>query len=296
MKSDISAMPIFVAVAETQNFTAAATRFGVSRSAVSQAIRKLEHQLGTDLFIRTTRSVKLTEVGERLYASVHPQVANMQSALEEVASHNSPHGLLRIAVTSIAEQFLSGELISAFAQRFPEVELDVTVTDDEQDIIRAGFDAGVRLGENIEQDMIAIPVSDPQRDCVVATPAYLERHGRPKHPSDLLEHRCIGWRPEQKGMPYKWEFSDQGRDFEVSVKPQITTNDFQLMLRTALQDGGITFATAGSFAPYLKTGQLVSLLEDYLPPFPGFYLFYPKSRNVPAKLRAMVDFVKEWRG
>lgn len=296
MKDDISAMPIFVAVAEAQNFTVAATRLGVSRSAVSQAIRKLEQQLGADLFIRTTRSVKLTEIGERLYTSVRQPVANMQTALEDVASHHSPHGLLRIAVTSIAEQFLSGELIAAFAQQYPDVELDVTVTDDEYDIVRAGFDAAVRLGENIEQDMVAIPLSGSQRDCVVATPAYLERHGRPMHPRDLLSHRCIGWRPEPNGLPYKWEFAENGQDFEVSVTPQITTNNFQLMLRTALQDGGITFATAVSFKPYLDSGQLLSLLEAYLPPFPGFYLFYPQSRNVPPKLRAMVDFVKDWRG
>ncbi|MDN3516389.1 LysR substrate-binding domain-containing protein [Aquisalimonas lutea] len=189
---------------------------------------------------------------------------------------------------------MSGKLVAEFTRSYPDVELDVTVTDDELDIVNAGFDAGVRLGENIEQDMVAIPISGPQRDMVVAAPQYLERHGEPARPSDLLEHRCIGWRPKPSSTPYKWEFAENGREFGVSVKPQITTNDFHLMLRTALQGGGITFAIEEPFRPYIEAGQLVPLLEDFLPYFPGFYLFYPNKRHMTPKLRVMVDFVKHW--
>uniref|UniRef100_UPI002899F3C3 LysR substrate-binding domain-containing protein n=1 Tax=Tianweitania sp. TaxID=2021634 RepID=UPI002899F3C3 len=189
-------------------------------------------------------------------------------------------------------RFISGPLLSGFMENYPEIQIDVTVTDEEFDIVARGFDAGVRLGEVLEQDMIAIPVSGDQRHVVVAAPAYLERHGRPVHPRDLAEHRCIGWRPEPEVAPYRWEFTEDGRDFDVAVAPTITTNDMRLMLRTALAGGGLTFGVEETFRPYLRSGELVAIMEEFCPPFPGFFLYFPQRRNLAPKLRALVDHVR----
>jgi DNA-binding transcriptional LysR family regulator len=203
--------------------------------------------------------------------------------------------LLRIAVTSIAEEFLSGPLIASFAAAHPNITIDVTVTDDTFDIVAAGFDAGVRLGDVIEQDMVAIPLSGEKKEVVVATPEYFEIHGIPGHPRELIHHRCIGWRPSPDTAPYRWEFAHEGVAFDVSVEPQITTNDLRLMIRTALAGGGITFALEETFHPYLDRGELISVLEDYLPPFPGFFLYFPNRHHMAPKLRALVDHVQRSR-
>ncbi|MGE8943663.1 LysR family transcriptional regulator [Leptospira interrogans] len=292
MKFDLNLLPLFQAVAEENNFRAAADRLGVTRSAVSQGIRRLEDGIGTALVTRTTRSVRLTEAGERLLAALSQPMSDIRAALEHLAAEDQPRGLLRLAVTSIAEEFLSGPLLSRFAEANPAVTIDVTVTDEEFDIVAAGFDAGVRLGEIIEQDMIAVPVGGQQREAAVAAPAYLAIHGPPSHPRELVHHRCIGWRPAPNVAPYRWEFEENGVAFNVAVEPQITTNDLRLMLRAALCGAGITFAPRGTFQAYVEMGELVWLLEDFLPPFPGFYLYYPQRRNMAPKLRALVEHVR----
>ncbi|MCG6115932.1 MAG: LysR family transcriptional regulator [Mesorhizobium sp.] len=295
MKIDLNLLPLFAAVAEENNFRAAADRLGVTRSAVSQGMRRLEDVIGVALVTRTTRAVRLTEAGERLRDSLSQPMQDMAAALEDLASDNAPRGLLRVAVTSIAEEFLSGPLLASFAEAHPQVSIDVTVTDNVFDIVAAGFDAGVRLGEVIEQDMVAVPVGDVQREAAVAAPAYLAAHGVPTHPRDLVDHRCIGWRPAPRAAPYRWEFEEDGTAFDVAVNPRITTNDLRLMLRTTLAGGGITFATRETFRPHVDKGELVWLLEDFLPPFPGFYLYYPQRRNMAPKLRALVEHVRHWR-
>jgi DNA-binding transcriptional LysR family regulator len=296
METDLKLLRLFLAVAEAHNFRAAADRMGVTRSAVSQGIRRLEDGLGIALVQRSTRHVRLTEAGERLYRQIAGPLSMIDSALEDTVADGPPRGLLRVAVTSIAEHFLSGPLIASFAEAYPGVTLDITVTDDEADIVGAGFDAGVRLGEVIEQDMVVIPITGPQRQVVVATPDYLTRHGTPMHPRELVAHRCIGWRPAPGVAPYRWEFTENGRDFDVAVEPQITTNDMLLMVRTALASGGITIGMEETFRPYIVRGELVPLLEAYLPPFPGFYLYYPSRHNQPPKLRALVEHVRVLKG
>ena len=296
METDLKLLRLFLAVAEAHNFRAAADRMGVTRSAVSQGIRRLEDGLGIALVQRSTRHVRLTEAGERLYRQIAGPLSMIDSALEDTVADGPPRGLLRVAVTSIAERFLSGPLIASFAEAYPGVTLDITVTDDEADIVGAGFDAGVRLGEVIGQDMVAIPITGPQRQVVVATPDYLTRHGTPMHPRELVAHRCIGWRPAPGVAPYRWEFTENGRDFDVAVEPQITTNDMLLMVRTALASGGITIGMEETFRPYIVRGELVPLLEAYLPPFPGFYLYYPSRHNQPPKLRALVEHVRALKG
>jgi DNA-binding transcriptional LysR family regulator len=295
MAIDLNLVPVFLAVAEEGNFRAAADRLGVTRSAVSQGIRRLEDICGIALVSRTTRSVRLTEAGRRFHETLSQPMAEVRSAFENVAGDARPSGLLRIAVTSIAEQFLSGPLIASFAEAHPGITIDVTVTDDVFDIVAAGYDAGVRLGDVIEQDMVAVPLTKQEREVVIATPRYFEVHGTPLHPRDLVHHRCIGWRPSPSAAPYRWEFEEDGIGFDVAVEPQITTNDLYLMIRTALAGGGITFALEETFRSYIDRGELVMALEDYLPPFPGFFLYFPNRRNMAPKLRALIDHVRAYK-
>lgn len=294
MKIDLNLLPLFLAVAEEHSFSAAAERLGVTRSAVSQGIRRLEDTFGTLLVMRTTRSVNLTEAGERLRKSLSVPLSTIDAACEDVLSDNGPRGHLKIAVTSIAEEFLSGPLLASFAAANPAVTIDIVVSDDEFDIVAAGYDAGVRLGDVIEKDMIAVPLTGQQREVVVASPTYLAAHSAPSHPRELIRHRCIGWRPSPDVAPYRWEFEEAGIPFDVAVEPHITTNDLRLMLRLALAGGGITFATYETFRPFIEKGQLVSLLDDFLPPFPGFYLYFPQRRNMAPKLRALIEHVRQW--
>jgi DNA-binding transcriptional LysR family regulator len=290
---DYARLSIFLAVADAPNFTVAATRLGITRSAVSQAISRLENQLGVALVLRTTRHVRLTETGAHLAAQLRTPMHAVTQALAGIADEATVRGHLRISATSIAEYFLSGPLIAGFAEAYPEITLDITVTDAEDDIVAAGFDVGVRLGEVIEQDMIAVPLGGTQRQVTVASPNYLDRHGRPEHPQDLTAHRCIGWRRTPDSAPYRWEFSADGRDFDVAVHPQVTTNDMLLMIRLALSGGGITFGMEETFQPYIETGQLVSLLDAFLPEFPGFYLYFPSRRNLEPKVRAFIDYCRK---
>ncbi len=295
MELDLNLLRVFQAVAEGHNFRAAADRLGVTRSAVSQGIRRLEDSLGIALVQRSTRSVRLTEAGERLFRQVAQPLSTLGAALEEAVDDGPPRGLLRITATSIAERFLSGPLIAGFVQAHPGITLDVTVNDEVFDIVAAGFDAGVRLGEVIEQDMVAVPVTGPQRELAVASPDYIARHGRPQHPRELVGHRCIGWRMTPAMAPHRWEFVEDGHAFDVQVAPRVTSNDMLLMVRTALAGAGITFGIEETFRPWLDRGELVPLLEDYLPPFPGFFLYFPNRHNQPPKLRALVDHVRRYR-
>ncbi|PKA45146.1 LysR family transcriptional regulator (plasmid) [Rhizobium sullae] len=295
MKMDLNLLPLFLAVSKERNFRAAADRMGVTRSAVSQAIRRLEDHLGTALVVRTTRSVQLTEAGARLVSSLEGPLTDIGSALDATGTADEPRGHLRLTATSIAEPFLSGPLLASFVARCPHVTVDVTVTDEEFDIVAHGFDAGVRLGEVIEKDMIAVPVSGEQRERAAAAPAYLAERGAPAHPGELVGHRCIGWRLSPEIAPHRWEFVEGGRPFDVAVEPQITTNDLRLMLRLALAGAGITFAPEDCLQPHFEDGSLVPLLEEFLPPFPGFFLYFPQRRNMAPKLRALIDHVRQWQ-
>lgn len=293
MNIDLNALSIFCMVAEERNFRAAADRLGVTRSAVSQTIRKLEEMMGIALVQRTTRSVSLTEAGQQLYADVSPSIAQLaQAALATSSLGGAVRGQLRLAVSSIAERFLSGPLLASFAEAHPQVQLDIVVTDEEFDIVAEQYDAGVRLGELIAQDMIAVPVSAEQRQLAVCSPSYRDRHRLPSHPAELIEHRCIGWRARPGVAPYRWEFEEDGREFTVAVEPEFTTNDMQLMIKLACAGAGITFGMEETFRPYIERGQLVSILDDYCPSFAGFYLYYPNRRNLAPKLRAFIDHVR----
>ncbi|MET3839315.1 LysR family transcriptional regulator [Bradyrhizobium sp. OAE829] len=296
MEPDLNALAVFALVAEERSFRAAADRLGVTRSAVSQTIRRLEETLGIALVQRTTRSVSLTEAGERLFAETAPAIAEMRAAIETTGNlRGLPRGQLRLAVSSIAERFLAGPFLAAFAEANPQLQIDITVTDEEFDIVAEGYDAGVRLGEVIEQDMIAVSVAGDERQLAVCAPAYRDRFGLPSHPSELAGHRCIGWRPAPKVAPYRWEFAEHGKEFSVAVAPEITTNDMALMIKLAVAGYGITFGMEASFRAPIERGELVSVLEEYCPRFAGFYLYYPSRRNTAPKLRALIDHVQRFR-
>lgn len=292
---DLNLLPLLLAVAKERNFRAAADRMGVTRSAVSQGIRRLEDTLGVALVVRTTRSVQLTDAGAQLVQSLEGPLVDIGSALDATGTTDAPRGHLRLTATSIAEPFLSGPLLASFAERYPDVTIDVTVTDEEFDIVERGFDAGIRLGQVIEKDMIAVPLGGEQRERAAAAPGYVEKYGAPGHPDELVRHRCIGWRLSPELAPYRWEFVENGRPFDVAVEPQLTTNDLRLMLRLALAGAGITFAPEDCLRAHFDDGSLVPLLEAFLPSFPGFFLYFPQRRNMVPKLRALIDHVRQWQ-
>jgi DNA-binding transcriptional LysR family regulator len=296
MTLDLNALSVFLAVAETRSFRAASERLGVTRPAVSQALRRLENRLGVALVQRTTRSVALTEAGARLQEEVGPAMTEVAAALGRAGDRDAaPSGLLRLAVSSIAEDFLLGPLLAGFVEAHPGIRLDVVVTDEEFDIVAEGYDAGVRLGEVIAQDMVAVPVSADQRQLIVAAPSYLRRCGAPLHPRELVAHACIGWRPAPGVAPYRWEFEEDGRAFDVAVEPRVATNDMRLMVNVARAGGGLTCGMEETFRAHLDHGELVAVLEEFCPPFPGFFLYFPDRRNLAPKLRALIDHARKRR-
>ena len=293
MIDDLDGMAVFVAVAEAKGFRAAGERLRVSGSAVSQALRRLEERLGVALVRRTTRSVNLTEAGERLYASARPALEDLRAAATAVSEMSGePRGTLRIQVAGAAESFLSGALLADFLGAHPQLRLDVLVSDQPIDIVAEGFDAGIRLGEVIDRDMIAVPVSGDLRLVVVGAPSYFARRKKPKHPRDLVEHDCINWHPTAEAPPYRWEFTENGRDFSVDVRARVLTNDPALNVRLAIAGAGLTLADESRSRDALARGELVAVLEKFSTPFPGFYLYYPQRRQASPALRALVDYLR----
>ena len=218
MADDLNAMAVFAAVAEARGFRAAGERLGVSASAVSQAVRKLEAQLGAVLLQRSTRSVRLTEAGERLYAAVRPALEEVRAAVAAVGELGDvPRGTLRLLVGTAADPVLGGPLLAGFLADHPRVRLDVVVSDEVVDIVAAGFDAGIQLGEWIDRDMVAVPVTGDIRMTVVGAPAYLARRGTPTHPRDLVDHECLNWHQSAASPAYRWEFTEAGREIVIAV-------------------------------------------------------------------------------
>ena len=309
MRDDLDGMAVFAAVAEAGGFRAAAERLGVTRSAVSQTLQRLEDRLGVALVERTTRSVRLTDAGRLLHAALRPALDEVRAAVDAIGElRRRPAGTLRLSVSSIAESFLRGPALADFLAAHPDVRLEVMVDDGDADVIGEGFDAGIRLGEAIDDDMIAVRASAEQRQLVVGAPAYLARHGAPAHPRDLLAHTCIGWQRGLALAPYQWEFTEppdpgdtppdlpdapqSGRDFAVAVRPRVATNDMALMVRLACAGVGLITGMEETFRGHLARGELIAVLEPFCPPFPGFYLYYPRRRHPPAALRALVAHLR----
>jgi DNA-binding transcriptional LysR family regulator len=293
MRDEVAALRVFVAVAEKRSFRAAAEVLGVTSSALSQSLKQLEEQLGLQLLVRTTRSVGLTSAGEQLYQRLAPAFAEVRSALDAIGElKQKPSGQLRLVISSIAEGFLTEATLAGFLREYPDIELDLCLDDGVVDRVLQGFDAGVRLGEVIAPDMVTVSVSAPQRQVVVAAPSYIAAHGKPKHPRDLHAHTCIGWRHYDNPAPYRWEFSEDGKDFELVVHARVNTNDKGMMLSLALQGLGLTLGMEEYFRPYLERGELVTVLDAFCPPFPGFYLYYPSRAQIPRKLAVLVEYLR----
>lgn len=293
MRDDFDGLNVFVRVAEKRSFSAAASELGVSGSAVSQAVQQLERRLGVRLLQRTTRSVGLTEAGERLYASVAPAFGQVRSAIEALNElRERPAGTLRLTLARAAGPFLY-EALTEYSARFPEVRLDVCFDDGLTDIVAQGFDAGVRLGEILDKDMVAVDISGPQRMAVLGSPAYFSRHPKPKHPRDLLDHDCIGYRLVTSGAVYRWEFDDAGKEFEIAVPSRIISNDAEHMRQLALSGAGLVLLFEDHARSELASGALVRVLKEFCSPFPGFHLYYPSRANTPLKLRALADCLRK---
>jgi DNA-binding transcriptional LysR family regulator len=291
--TELGELPVFVAVVEERGFRAAGRRLGVSGSAVSQTIGHLEERLGIALFERTTRTVRPTEAGERLYAGVRPALEELGIAVAGARELGvEPSGTLRLNVSSGAESVLQGSLLTRFLARHPRVRLEVVVTEHTGDIVAAGYDAAVGLGEVIARGMIALPVSDDLRMIVVGAPEYLERRGTPRHPRELVGHDIINWTPGAGATPYRWEFTEDGKDFEVEMDARVLSTDPDLILRLALAGLGLAILYDQSVQEHVAAGRLVAVLQEFCPPFPGFHLYFPRRRNRSAALRALVDFVR----
>ncbi len=291
--TDFGQLRAFVAVAEALNFTRAAEKLGVSSSALSQLVRSLEEHVGVRLLHRNTRSVSLTEAGDRLFQRVKPAVEELGAALGQTSHlREQPVGLVRIHCFRTAADLYVRPVLRSFHETHPDVVLDITVDDEVVDVVEGRFDAAIRIGEVIERDMVAVRLGPDLRQIAVASPDYLARRGSPQHPRDLLSHQCIGWRWPGHERPYKWEFLENGQWFEVAVEGPIIANSKEFCLQAALDGVGIAFPTDLLSAPHIAAGRLVPLLERWSAPFPGFHLCFPAQRQMAPPLRAFIDAVR----
>lgn len=292
---DLRDLEAFVAVARTRNFRRAALEQHVSVSSLSQRLRDMEERLGVRLMNRTTRSVGLAEAGELLLSRVGPAMLDVGDALDRVRGlRGVPSGRLRINAPPPALDLVLAPMIAPFVAAYPQIDLEIVGDSSFVDIVEAGFDAGVRYGEHLAQDMIAVPLGPPQRYVVVASPDYLARHGKPKHPKDLLDHGCIRIR-FGRGALLDLEFEKAGRVVKVSPPAKLIANYPGIAQRAALDGIGFWMTFEGYAREGIESGALVSVLDDWCEPFPGPFLYYPSRRQPPPALAAFVAFVGVWR-
>jgi len=292
---DLRDLAAFAAVARTRNFRRAAIEQHVSVSSLSQRLRDMEERLGVRLMNRTTRSVALTEAGELLLSRIGPAMRDVTEALDRVRGmRDVPSGRLRINAPPPAIDLVLAPMVAPFMEAYPQIDLEIIGESSFVDIVAQGFDAGVRYGEHLAQDMIAVSLSLPQRYAVVASPDYVERHGKPRHPKDLLDHRCIRIR-FGRGALFDWEFEKAGQVVQVSPPPRLIANYPGLVQRAAHDGFGFWLTFEGYVREAIKSGALVSVLDDWCAPFPGPFLYYPSRRQPPPALAAFVAFVAQWR-
>lgn len=293
---DLPSLPgvaAFARVARHASFSRAAAELDVSPSSLSQTIRSLERRLGVRLFNRTTRRVALTEYGARFLEQVGPGLDRIESALLDLEDvRDVPTGRLRINLPRIAAERLVLPRLAEFRRRHPRVEVELFVEAALSDLVAGGFDAGIRLGECLARDMVALPVGPPQRQVVVASPAYFAQRGRPRTPENLIEHACIRYR-RSSGRLMSFEFSRDGRDFEVQVDGAVIANDSELSRRMALDGLGLAQLFESQAADDVAAGRLERVLDDWQQPFEGFYIYYPAREQMAPKLRAFVDLLRE---
>lgn len=296
MPTPLTDLQAFATVARLRSFRRAATDMGVSPSALSHSLRGLEARLGVRLLNRTTRSVAPTPAGEALLARLAPALLEIEAALEAVNAHrDSPVGNLRINAPRSAARWVLAPLVARFLERHPGMKVELTCDDALVDIVTAGFDAGVRFGETLQQDMVAVPLGPPQRFVVVASPAYLAVNSPPQSPRDLRDHRCICIR-FPSGAAYRWEFACGQERLDVAVDGPLTVGDMALMIEAAEQSLGLAYVYAQEAEAGLAAGRLVTVLDDWCPHIPGFYLYYPSRKLMPVGLKAFVALLQEAAG
>jgi DNA-binding transcriptional LysR family regulator len=289
---DLSALSMFLTIAEERSFTKAAKRLGITPSAVSHAMRDLEEEIGVRLLSRTTRSVAPTVPGEHLLRRVQPAFTEIREAVGQVSrSRNKPAGRVRLLAPRLAVKTVLAPTIGRFVRDYPDITLEVTTDDSRMDIVAGGFDAGIHFGEYIEKDMIAVRVSPDQRPAIVGSPSYFESHAKPRSPRDLIRHRCINFRHGSAGV-YRWEFEKGRKSLSVAVNGPLIVDDLELVISAAVDGIGLAYMSEEHGAEHLASGALVKVLEDWCQPYPGFFLYYPSRRNQPAALAALINTLR----
>jgi DNA-binding transcriptional LysR family regulator len=292
-RDDVSDLLTFIAVARERSFTKAAAKLGVSQSALSHAIRGLETRLGVRLLTRTTRSVSSTEAGERLLQTIGPRFDEIEAELAALSElRDKPAGTIRITATAYAATTLLLPKLAKFLADYPDVKVEITTDNALTDIAAQRYDAGVRAGEQVEKDMIAVRIGPDLRMAVVASPAYFSKHPQPHTPQELTGHNCINLRLATRGGLYAWEFEKDGREINVRVEGQLVLTAPAEMLDAALNGSGVAFVPGDLARPHLEAGRLERALEDWCPPYAGYHLYYASRRQSSAAFALLVDALR----
>jgi DNA-binding transcriptional LysR family regulator len=291
VKNHLDELAAFAIVAEERSFTRAAARLGISQSALSHSMRGLEQRLGLQLLARTTRSVSPTSSGLALLQELAPALERIEQALADAREQKeTPSGRIRLIIPRTAAKMVLLPALARFVRTYPDVVLEVTSSNDPVDLIAGEYDAGIQLGEFIQRDMIAVRVTQELRLAVVGSPAYFQSHPIPKHPRDLKDHACIGFR-FSRGL-YRWEFQKGRKSLTVSPQGPASFDDPELVIQAALNGIGIGTAMEDSLRELVAKGRLVQVLKEWCPSFPGYFLYYPSRRNQPAALAALIESLR----
>lgn len=292
-RDELGDLAAFLAVAEARSFTKAAGKLGTSQSALSHTVRRLEARLGLRLLTRTTRSVAPTEAGDRLVATLHPAFEEIDAKLAALTElREKPAGNLRITTSDHAARTILWPALDLLLADYPDVNVEVTLDQGFVDIVAERYDAGIRLGEQVDKDMIAVPISPPMRMAVFGSPAYLADNPAPETPHDLTHHRCINLRLPTLGGYYAWEFGRDGHELRVRVSGQVATNDTATIIMAARAGHGFGCLLEDQIRDDVDAGRLVRVLEDWCPPFPGYHLYYPNRRQSSPAFALLVDALR----
>ena len=292
-RDELGDLSAFLAVAQEQSFTRAAAKLGTSQSALSHTIRRLEERLGIRLLTRTTRNVSTTEAGKRLLDTVHPAVDSIRRELENLSElRDRPSGTIRITTPEHAAQTVLWPVIDKFLGDYPDVHIELNAENSLTDIVAEGFDAGVRLGEQVAKDMVAVRIGPQLRMVVIASPSYLAAHGRPKTPHDLTSHKCINLRMRSSGGLYVWEFEKDGKDVNVRVDGQVTLNSMPLVMEAVRSGHGIAYVMEDRAQALIRCGAAVQILRNWSQPFDGYHLYYPSRRQPTPAFSLLVEALR----
>jgi DNA-binding transcriptional LysR family regulator len=296
-RGDLGNLSAFVAVADQRSFRAAASQLGVTPSALSHSMRQLEERLGVRLLHRTTRSVSATDAGLRLLDRLRPAMGQISDALEDLNQERQrPLGRLRIYALHLAGAAVVAPIWGRFLSTYPEVHLEIALGEAPIDIVAKGFDAGIGLRDRVPTDMIAVRVTGPMKIAVVGAPAYFARRRPPRRPEDLSRHSCVQYRRATDGNVFVWPFERNRKAQRISVDGPVMVDDPELAVRAAVDGLGVAYTIEALAEPFLRSGQLVRILEDWSPSIEGLFLYYPGRRQVPATLRALIDMIRTARG